>query len=313
MTRIIAPLALVASVLTLAACGKTDKIDYGSAAPQIAARVNGNEISVQQVTRVIELGEGIMAPRRQTAAQALEQLIDQELLVEKALAVKLDREPQVMQAIAAEKRRILGLAYLERAVPPAPKHSPEDIRKFFVDNPALFERRRIYQIHELLAVVPADKKPLLKAEIAKARQLDDIANWFKSQSLSFNEIASIRPAEQIPLEILLRVAEMKDAQVAMFVAPDKVSVLELVHAEDAPLSEPQAAPVIEQLLTNHWRLELARKEVKQLREAAKIEYLGQFDTIGAGTPAPRRMPPNVGKLLTSGEAARSHKGLSGRI
>lgn len=276
-------IAFAAAGLALSACGRPEE---GTGAPRlatqaIAARVNGNEISLQQVAHVVEQG-GIAAPQQPTPAQALERLIDQELLVETAVAAKLDREPKVLQAIAAERRRILGLAYLERTVPPAPQRTPEEVRRFFLDNPALFQRRRIYQVQELLAAVPDDKKEQLKAEIAGAATLDDIAKWFKAQDLPFRTVTSVRPAEHIPIEILLRVAEMEKAQIAMFMAPDKVSVLALIHAEDAPLSETQAAPVIEQLLANRWRVELAIGEIRRLREKARIEYLGQFDNAAAG-------------------------------
>jgi peptidyl-prolyl cis-trans isomerase C len=49
-----------------------------------------------------------------------------------------------------------------------------------------------------------------------------------------------------------------------------------VHAEPAPLSEAQAAPLIEQFLAGRRRLEIAAAEVKRLREVASIEYLGEF-------------------------------------
>jgi hypothetical protein len=57
-------------------------------------------------------------------------------------------------------------------------------------------------------------------------------------------------------------------------------VVQLVHAEAAPLTEQQAAPLIEQFLAGRKRLETAAAEVKRLREVATIEYLGEFKTRG---------------------------------
>jgi len=42
------------------------------------------------------------------------------------------------------------------------------------------------------------------------------------------------------------------------------------------MSERQAAPVIEQFLAGRRRLEVAAAEIKRLREAARIEYVGEF-------------------------------------
>ena len=69
---------------------------------------------------------------------------------------------------------------------------------------------------------------------------------------------------------------MKPGEIAVFATPLGASVIQLVHAEDAPLSEQQAAPLIEQFLAGRRRLETAAAEVKRLREVATIEYLGEF-------------------------------------
>jgi len=65
-------------------------------------------------------------------------------------------------------------------------------------------------------------------------------------------------------------------ELAVFATPLGASVIQLVHAEDAPLTEQQAAPLIEQFLAGRKRLETAAAEVKRLRELATIEYLGEF-------------------------------------
>jgi EpsD family peptidyl-prolyl cis-trans isomerase len=296
---IIAP-AAVAAALTLAACGESD---FSGATMQVAARVNGNEIYMQQVASALERSDGNSAPQqmRQVTVQALDHLIDQELLVQKALASRIDREPEVVEAIAAERRRILGLAYLDRAVPRAPKRSVEEVRRFFDANPALFEQRRIYETRELAATLPPDKAALLDIQVAHGARLDDVAHWLRGQGLSFQDTTSTRPAEQIPLEMLPRLAEMGDAQIAFFHAGDKVSVVELIGARSAPLSEAQAAPVIERMLGNRWRLELAMNEVKRLRGSARIEYLGPF---AAGKTQKAPAPPGRLRLNADGEPIR---------
>ena len=63
----------------------------GTQAPgKLAAKVNGTPISVTQLS-----GAGSAASP--SSAQALEKIIDRELLVQKALQAKLDRDPQVLR------------------------------------------------------------------------------------------------------------------------------------------------------------------------------------------------------------------------
>jgi hypothetical protein len=85
-----------------------------------------------------------------------------------------------------------------------------------------------------------------------------------------------QPAEQLPLSFLPRLAAMKPGEIAVFATPLGASVIQLLHAEQAPLSETQAAPLIEQFLAARRRLDTAAAEVKRLREVATIEYLGEF-------------------------------------
>lgn len=306
---------VIAMAIGLSSCSKTD--NKTPPLSQVAAKVNGDEISVHEVNNLVASGNNTAAlgQNRPAAPQVLEQLIERELLAQNALAAKLDRDPQVMQAMEAAKHQILAQAYLERTIAAASRHDTDaSVRVFYTSNPALFEQRRIYECRELLASLPAEKLDLLKAESAKTRSLDDLEGWFKLQNVPFNSVTSTRAAEQIPLDVLQRVAEMKDGEVAVFATPNRVSVLQLVHAQDAPLNEQQARPVIEQFLANRTRLELARAEVKRLREKARIEYVGEFEAARlkasvASTP----QPPGEASAAVGTEDEHLKKGLSGLL
>ncbi|TMG79619.1 MAG: peptidyl-prolyl cis-trans isomerase, EpsD family [Betaproteobacteria bacterium] len=281
--RLLYPVMMFSVVVALASCGKADLKKVSS---QIAAKVNGDEISVHQINSAIaRSNNGAPDQAKQTAAQVLERIIDQELLVQKAREAKLDRDPQVMQEIEGAKRQILAQAYLERAVSAAPKERPEEVKEFYRRNPVLFERRRMYRFQELAVAAPQGKLDALKAEAAVAKNLNDVAGWLKSQKLSFNVATSTKPSEQVPLEILPQVSDMKDGQIAVFPTPHGASVLQLMQSQEAPLSEKQATPIIEQFLANRKRIELAQAEVKKLREKANIEYVGDFGTTRPQTTA----------------------------
>lgn len=238
---------------------------------QLAAKVNGTEISLQQVR-----AGGAAPGSAVNVAQALEKVIDRELLVQKALAAKLDRDPQVLQSIENARRQLLAQAYLERAASASAGSSRDEVRSFYAENPALFAERRIYRLRELIVSAPAEMIDVLRAEAAKARDLDEIGFWLRARSATYSVDSLTQPAEQLPLAFLPRLAGMKPGEIAVFATPLGASVIQLVHAEDAPLTEQQAAPLIEQFLAGRRRLETAAAEVKRLREVATIEYLGEF-------------------------------------
>jgi EpsD family peptidyl-prolyl cis-trans isomerase len=239
---------------------------------QLVAKVNGTEISVQQ----LRLGSAPAMPG--SAAQALEKVIDRELLVQKALAAKLDRDPQVLQSIENARRQLLAQAYIERsmAASAAGGSTRDEVRAFYAENPALFAERRIYRLRQLVVSAPAEMIDVLRAEAAKARNLDELGAWLRVRNANYSMDAVEQPAEQLPLSFLPRLAAMKPGEIAVFATPLGASVIQLLHAEEAPLTEPQAAPLIEQFLAGRRRLETAAAEVKRLREVATIEYLGEF-------------------------------------
>lgn len=280
--------SVIALTIVLSACGKTSDKTLSS---QIAAKVNGFEISVHEVSNSVPINYGNVPPAqaREVAMQTLERLIDQELLMQEALAAKLDQDPRIMQAIEGSKRQILAQAYLENAVAASGSSDINESRTFYSANPTLFEQRRIYQFQELVAAVPIEKLESLKMASAKSRNLDDLKSWFKIQNVAFNSLISTKAAEQIPLDMLQRLSKMKNRQIAVFATPNRVSVIQLLHSQGASLNELQAKPIIDQYLAGRKRLTLVQTEVKQLREKASIEYVGGFDVAhlkASSVPAP---------------------------
>jgi EpsD family peptidyl-prolyl cis-trans isomerase len=259
----------------LAGCGAEAGKDAATTAGKLVARVNGTEITMQQ------LGSSQPASPR----QALDKVIDRELLVQQALAAKLDRDPQVARALEESRRQVLAQAWLEHAAAAKVKPSAEEVRAFYEENPALFAQRRIYKLRELTVTGEAAlREPLLsqiRAELTGARDLDDIAAWLKWRNLKVSAVtATTQAAEHLPLGYLPQLARMKDGEFAVFPGGSNsaaaATVVQLVHAQDAPLVEREAVPLIEQFISGRKRLELAAAEVKRLRGAASIEYVGDF-------------------------------------
>jgi EpsD family peptidyl-prolyl cis-trans isomerase len=223
------------------------------------ARVNGVEISARQ------------APMTQTA---LEKVIDRELLVQKALDAGLDKDPQVAEAIDNARRQVLAQAYVERVSASAAKASRDEVRAFYDENPALFAERRIYRVRELAVSAPAETLP--------SGDIDQIAAALKARGTAYSLTTQTQPAEELPLAFLPRLSRLKPGELAVFQTPAVGSrsagstVIQLIHAEDAPLAAEQANALIEQFLAGRKRMEVAAAEVKKLREGARIEYVAQI-------------------------------------
>ncbi|MGE5640082.1 MAG: EpsD family peptidyl-prolyl cis-trans isomerase [Clostridia bacterium] len=232
---------------------------------KVAARVNGEAITVSH---------GALSRDK------LERVIERELLVQKATKEGLDRDPEVVRQLEEARREALAKAYLDRAGARAAASATE-VARFYDENPALFAQRRIYRYQELVVSPSAEQRDpsldLIRGELSGAKDIEQVAGWLKWRGLKVSVPATVTmAAEQLPLSYLPRLARMTDGELAVFPSPLGASVIQLVHAQEAPLAQEQAAPVIEQFLAGRKRLELAAAEVRRLREGASIEYLGEF-------------------------------------
>ena len=276
-----------ALVLSLSACGKKDD---KQAATQVAAKVGSEEISVHQINQVLSRSNtagATPAAAQAMGREALEKLIDQQLAVEQATEDKLHRSPEVVSQIEAARRDILARAYMQKIAGALPKPSSEDIKKYFVEHPQLFSERRIFNIQEIVVPTAPGMADQLRAFTASGKSIVEVANWLKSREIKFDGGSATRAAEQIPLERLAQIHALRDGQSVVMETPQAITLLRVASSQPSPVAEAAALPRIEQFLTNQRASEAVAANIKQLRAAAKITYMGEFaKTEGSATAPP---------------------------
>ncbi len=275
-------LTLVAAAALLVGCG--DKKD--KAASQTAAKINKDEVTVHQINFLLQQQRGLKPEQADAASrQILERLIDQQVALQKADDLKIDRDPRVVQALEAARRDIVARAYIERVGEAAPKPTPEEIKKYYDEKPALFKERRIYSLQEMMIEAKPEQVPELRERLGAAKNINEFVEFLKSKDFRFAANQAVRAAEQLPLASLDGFARMKDGQAMMVPQPAGVQVVLLAGSRSQPVTEEQARPVIEAYLLNERKRKLAEDDIKALRAAAKIEYVGKFAEAAASAPA----------------------------
>lgn len=280
-----------AAVLVLAACGGGGK---GDKASQTAAKVNKEEITVHQINYVLQRQPGLRPEQAEAAGkQVLERLIDQELAVQKAQDLKLDRDPRVVQQIEAAKREIIARAYLDRVGESVAKPTADEISKYYNDKPALFKDRRIYNLQELVIEAKPEQFGEIRAKLQEAKNMGEFVEFLKARDFRFAGNQAVRAAEQLPLNSVDAIGRMKDGDSAVTQSPSGLTVLFLVGSRSQPVDEARARPAIEQFLLNQRKAEQAQKEMKALREAAKVEYVGKFAEGAPGAAGAASAPADA--------------------
>jgi EpsD family peptidyl-prolyl cis-trans isomerase len=270
---------LLLAIAIAAGCGKKEETAAkAKAATQVAAKVNADEITVHQVNYILARNPNVKPEAAVEAKrEILDRLIEQQLAKQEAIGAKLDRSPDTLQAIEAARSEILARAYLEKIAAAQPRPTEEEVKKYYAEHPELFARRRVFNLEEILVAPQEGLAAGLRGRVEKARSLQDIADWLKSQDAKFAPNRGVRAAEQIPLEILPKLQEMKDGAIQLFEAGDgRLQVIRVVASKPAPVDEATAMPRIQQFLFNRRSREVVAKEMKRLKDKAQIAYVGEF-------------------------------------
>ena len=275
------PLAVMAAAALLVGCGeKKDK-----AASQTAAKVNKDEITVHQINFLLQQQRNLRPEQTDAASkQILDRLVEQQLALQKVDELKLDRDPRVVQQLEAARREILARAYVDKVGEAAPKPTAEEIKKYYDDKPELFRERRVYSIQEIAVEARPEQVQEIRDKLGAAKNINEFVDYLKAAGLRFSGNQAVRAAEQLPFNTLDAMSKMKDGQAMVVPSPTGVQVVVLAGSRMQPASEEQSRPAIEQFLLNERKRKLVEEDMKALRAAAKVEFVGKF-AQAASAPA----------------------------
>ena len=315
-SRPVMAIATTCCAFALAACGER-RSETGTS--QVAAQVGQGEVSIHQVNLVLQRQPDLRPEQVETASRAaLERLVQLELAVQKANEAKIDREPQVVQALDFARREVLARAYIDRLAETVAKPTAQEIERFYEERPALFKTRRIYSVQELGIVAPSERLPALQARLSAARTVPAMLAELNAGGLNYTLASATKPAEDWALPVLDKLAGISEGQVEFLPQPPGLRVLVLTGSTPAPRKLEEARLPIEQFLLNERKQQKVDAELKALRGTTPVKYLGKFAqsapdaaaTAAAAASAPSP-PVATGNGKAALEAEARSKGIQG--
>jgi peptidyl-prolyl cis-trans isomerase C len=263
----------------LSACGSKDK-----KAGQSLVRVDSEEITMLQINDELKRA-GVQAGQQEAASKPLlESLIDRQLILAEAMRNKIDRTPEVMQAIERAKAQIIAQAYLQNVVSKTAKPSKAEIDDYFQKHPEFFTKRKEFDLKQL---VFANKNfsDELRLFIDSAKSLDEVAAWMDRHGVLYARGQTTRSTADLPQPAVAKLLELPEGELFL-VNEGSNRVLNIITSiKDSPVTAMNAAPQIEQFLINKMSKEAAEVEIAHLRSLAKIEYLNASAPVAAPAQA----------------------------
>jgi EpsD family peptidyl-prolyl cis-trans isomerase len=291
-------------LLALAACGGGG---HAADASQILAKVNGEEISVHQVNFLMQRTPGLQPEQAEaTGRSLLAGLVEQELAVQAALQDKLDREPQVMQALAAARREVLARAYTSRVAGQAKPPDAAEVAAYFAARPALFAERKVYGLQEFVVQASPEQVARLRQRLGDFSRIEQLVDYLRSTGLPVQAQRSTQPAETLAPALLQRLLAMKDGQALLLAAPGGARVIYRAAAQPAPVTLEAARPAIAQALLNEHRQAAVRQRLAELRTTGRVQMFGRF-AAAASAPGPAQAAVSAasGALAVAPQAGAS--------
>ncbi len=264
-------LPLSACAMLLAACGSSGKLPKS----QVVANVNDREITISQLNQALQT----LDPPAVTAAitkNAVDSLIDEELLVQGALNDKLDREPATMQAIEDARRQVLARAYAERHVWPKTAPSLAEEEKYYRDNPLLFQRRKVYEL--MVYTIPSTAmNDVLREDLDRTHSSDEVRAVLEKHDVKFETQQIEAGAEILPSTELATLDQANVGDLVTVASQDaKIALNSIQKVVEKPMSFERARAAIEDYLVTTRRREATLAYLKHEKAVSKISYAAEF-------------------------------------
>lgn len=246
----------------------------------VVAKVNGGEITRGD----LEFAAQAVGTDKATL---VESLIDEELLVQNALAGHLDRDPLVIQETERARRQILAHTYEERSVLPHAEITTAAKRDYYRSNPALFAQRRIYRTLTF-SIARAEMTPALRDALDHVRSAIHVRELLDRHHIPFEAVEITRPAEEIPLDILPQLAQAGIGDVLIATAPQQEHTLLIcvVSVRSSPIDFEHASATIRQYLMDVRKREAVAQYLRHARSLASISYGGA--AVASASESPTR-------------------------
>lgn len=265
--------ALVALMISVGLSGCGNKSNDNKASQSLAS-VNSKEITVHQLNE--ELARANIQPgqKEEASKQILNALIDRQLLEQAALKAKVDRDPNVMQAVERAKSQIVAQAYLQGKVANVTKPEKAEVETFYKQNPTLFAERKLVEMEQLLI----DSRHIndeFKSALGGFKSLQEVAAWLDAKGIQYDRGEVARSVAELPPQISERLKDARKGQLFVIGMGPRTMLVLMNSVKDSPVSLADATVQIESILLNKKRKEIGDAEIAQLRKDAKIEYLDQ--------------------------------------
>ena len=272
---------LAAISFGLSGCSEKKNEIVGEA--KAAVHINGQPIldaEIQSKYAMRDGAAGTDGSLKPVSAQAMESLVNMELMRQAAVQGNLDNEEQIKAKILISMRSILATAYMEQLLASATKPSDAEVSAYFNKHPMRYAERKQYAVQEFKIQANSAQKDKIKAQLGQLKSLDQFDAWLKQSNIPHQSNPLTVLTDAMPDGVL---EKFNSASVGGHVVLDQqepLLVIFIVSEQQQPATLEQVTQLIGNTLFEQRRKEALENAIKQLRDKAKIEFVAPYTAQG---------------------------------
>ena len=256
------------AILALAGCKR-------EATGQVAAVVNGEEVTLQDIN--VEIGQNELpknVDRKAVQQAALQRIIDRRLVAQAAREDGVDKEPEYLIRRRQVDELLLIQMYGQKAQRTMRMPDAAAVDKYMAERPARFGERSIYLIDRLQFPTPSDFEKL--RPLAADHSMDAVITRLQGMGIQFQRSGAQMDSATVPPAVLSRIKALPPGEPFIIPEGNKVTVGVITGVKPMPVGGADARPAALQLMRNEELAKVLDQRLKTARGAAKIEYQTGF-------------------------------------
>jgi EpsD family peptidyl-prolyl cis-trans isomerase len=287
---------MCAAAALLAGCHK------GAPEGQVAATVNGEEVTLQELNTEIQASNIPQGMDKKAAQQqALQHIIDRKLLLAAARDKKVDKTPEFQAQKQRADELLLAQTYARQQLNAVPVPTDGDITKFMGEHSNAFSDRQALQLDQIrFRPGPNDVKRL--SVIKTDHSLDAVAAHLTSLGIKFDRVKAGLDTAQVPTKLVQEINALPPGEPFVLPANGLITINTVIGHQPIATDMTQAR----QGAVGAWRQQqftkLITDQLKGLRDSAKITYQTGF------APPPDAKKPAVPAAAAAVTAAPTAPG-----
>lgn len=242
-------------------------------AGQVAATVDGKEITQRQLRAEVGDLQGVSAPVQKAAeVSKLRQIIVRTAVAAEARKEGLDKAPDFAIAQDRATDDLLAQALENKVVSAVPAVTPDEAQRYVTDHPELFSERKVFVLDQIRAPLAAD--PNLPNEMKPINTLPDAVNLLNSKHIPFSRSPANLDSLSLNAATINGINKLPAQALFMFASGGELMINQVQSSQVQPVTGDNAVKVATQLLTRQRRQEAVTRSVQEImsKAAKTISY-----------------------------------------